>query len=514
MAYQPLAPNRLDVVEHLATQHPAEYGAAGHGSSEFTGIVARELNRLEPGFHWTKIGKRGDENDLSEDAIGCTPNDTSPVSDPRTGVKGEVIDIIASSTSNIPSERFPSWNDETEKTGSAGAAWVNPGGAPPTDLVQPTPTPSRPWQHQDYVTHIETLGRLYREEVRGVGLVFSGTPTDTVTPPAVDVQGVARLFSFREQGKTEAQVRNEIRTDLGKSPVESATRPAVTGRAPSLLDFPSLKGGPGRGNFQFDFSTTPHLDGGYIACANTVRGDTVITQHRIPWLLQNGYNVELANAEQWNWQRDGTDVWTRPAPGVQVTWPATDPVHEGQDTFGWIGNLDELIRIFGLYRSNGIEIVCAPFEYSRLATSEGLESDITLAPGVVSTLAQHVSAFQIGWEINEQLSSADQYRLSRAIGAAAGDRPCGPHFAAAEPGWFDGDHGLQVPVLFQQYDTDEHTTSQQLLQLHDEAVTGNPGIPIVAHEFARSRISGTTHQVSRDRAQALIAAGAVASLNG
>ena len=105
------APNRFDVVQQVYSDDPALISDC----NAFTNEVTCRLNTLDS--RWGRNGKRGNINDLSEDAIAYSGTN---------GPGGvDIIDIIASCGS--PNAQ-PSWQDVTQATRDRGTigAWVQP----------------------------------------------------------------------------------------------------------------------------------------------------------------------------------------------------------------------------------------------------------------------------------------------------------------------------------------------------------------------------------------------------
>jgi len=144
--FNPTAPNMQHIVSMLADQHPTEWSNAHKDyerqdgrdgrvtveeATEFMQILASYLHfNTDPQFGLN--GKRGDPNDLSQDAISFK-NPSGP-----GGV--EIIDVIVSA--GTPGQQ-PGWNDVTQETIDAGTIgiFVQPRKtSPPNPPVPPPPS--------------------------------------------------------------------------------------------------------------------------------------------------------------------------------------------------------------------------------------------------------------------------------------------------------------------------------------------------------------------------------------
>lgn len=123
------APNRRDVVEHVAERCPGLI----RQDHAFTDAVATVLNREDE--RWGRNGKRGNAKDPSHDAIAYR-NPASPF-----GVS--IVDIIGAAGSPSAS---PAWIDQTQATINAGTTgvWVRPSGVLPACLTGGPVTPDEP----------------------------------------------------------------------------------------------------------------------------------------------------------------------------------------------------------------------------------------------------------------------------------------------------------------------------------------------------------------------------------
>ena len=133
------APNRLVVVEDIARQYPTAFANAHRDGQtrfkreEFVRRVARRLWEVDGEFGLN--GKRGNENDLSQDAISYR--------NPASAAGGvEIIDIVSNSKDDPGKPpRAPAWFDVTQETIDKGeiGKWVKPR---PVDAPDPPPPPT------------------------------------------------------------------------------------------------------------------------------------------------------------------------------------------------------------------------------------------------------------------------------------------------------------------------------------------------------------------------------------
>ena len=467
MAYTPRAPIRLNTVQDVAARYPDDFDAAGHGSTAFVEAVVRELSTTDG--DWRLVGQRGDPTDISEDAIGYVGHAAqgSPVVDQLTGVHGEVIDIIASSTAPPGSSgRKPTWGDETAAS-APHTAWVFASAAP-------APPPS---------------------------------------PPPV---GPARLVSPNGRVVLQAQNDGNVVQYNDNVAVWASGQSLPPGSDPlppagNLSQMPEF-----RGNFQFLYKgpTRSH----YIASGFAMRTDAEI-DGRILWLKVNGYNVELLNLTQWQWSRPpGGDIYTRNTRDAPVVEAARSGVYENRPVVGWRHNTDEYVKIVNMYRRAGIEVVLGLFEYPTMADSTDRSEAMAAIPRLGAALDPHVVGVQCFWEGDEVMGTRAMWSVTSRVQAAFPTSTVGPHFASGTPDYvkdfFVGPHGCTG--YFHQYvDKDSNSTPSMMKKETQDIVSVLPdGVLLVAHEHSQSRAEGFTHDQSRDRAQACIDAGAAGSLNG
>jgi hypothetical protein len=120
------APNRRDVVEHVAARCPGLI----QRDHDFTDAVATLLNQEDA--RWGRNGKRGNAGDPSHDAVAFR-NPASPF-----GVS--IVDIIGAAGSPSAS---PAWIDQTQATINerTTGVWVAPSGRLPACLTGAVPPP-------------------------------------------------------------------------------------------------------------------------------------------------------------------------------------------------------------------------------------------------------------------------------------------------------------------------------------------------------------------------------------
>lgn len=158
---QTVAPNRIEVVQHVASACPGLI----RDSHAFTDAVFSLLNRDDP--RWGRNGKRGNANDLSDDA-GAYLNEASTLVG-SDGRRLNIIDIIGAAGSPAAS---PAWIDQTQATidGRTTGVWVKPSGVLPaclsggsTPTVPPVVTPQPPAQSVDLTPVLDAIAALRLE---------------------------------------------------------------------------------------------------------------------------------------------------------------------------------------------------------------------------------------------------------------------------------------------------------------------------------------------------------------
>jgi hypothetical protein len=123
-------PNHIDVVRRLATEHPSEWSAAhrgGAGTELFIRRLAATLHAMDPRFGLN--GKRGNPNDISDDAINFDGESLLGDVDPTRGnAPVTVLDVIGSAPSGPTGpDGTPAWQPVTDpRVRPTLAAWVRP----------------------------------------------------------------------------------------------------------------------------------------------------------------------------------------------------------------------------------------------------------------------------------------------------------------------------------------------------------------------------------------------------
>ena len=157
-------PNYVKECEDLAEQYPTEFKNAHSGNEhteDFVRIVAAHLHAMDANVGLN--GKRGNPNDISDDALNILDPDDGPGTTPE-GDKCWVVDFIAAA--GAPNASI-TWNPLPDAEGSTGA-WVEPG-APPDDgggdrgMAYPypdEPTTVRAYQDRIQATYAEA-GRSF-----------------------------------------------------------------------------------------------------------------------------------------------------------------------------------------------------------------------------------------------------------------------------------------------------------------------------------------------------------------
>jgi hypothetical protein len=160
-------PNYAADVSRIASENPEAFANCHTGNAhteDFIRIVAAELHAKDSNVGLN--GKRGDPNDISDDAINILDPDDGPGTTPE-GDRCWVVDVVVSA--GAPNAT-PGWNPQPDAEGSTGA-WVKPG-APPTSgggsgEVQPYPSedPNGGWWGQVFDKAVAQLyadaGRVY-----------------------------------------------------------------------------------------------------------------------------------------------------------------------------------------------------------------------------------------------------------------------------------------------------------------------------------------------------------------
>ena len=142
-------PNYVVDVQRIAAEHPEAFKNCHTGNDhteDFIRIVAAELHATDANVGLN--GKRGDPNDISDDAINILDPDDGPGTTPA-GECCWVVDIVAAAGAPDASV---TWNPLPDAEGSSGA-WVAPG-PPPVDEDAVYPYPDEP-----------TTGRAYQDRV-------------------------------------------------------------------------------------------------------------------------------------------------------------------------------------------------------------------------------------------------------------------------------------------------------------------------------------------------------------
>ena len=138
-------PNYEVEVQLLADAHPDAWKNAHTGNAhteDFIRLVAAELHVDDARVGLN--GKRGNPDDLSDDALNILDPDDGPGTTPD-GQRCWVVDIIAGAGGPTPSVTWNAFSDPESSTG----AWVNPGARRPSTRGCPTRTrtsrrPARP----------------------------------------------------------------------------------------------------------------------------------------------------------------------------------------------------------------------------------------------------------------------------------------------------------------------------------------------------------------------------------
>jgi hypothetical protein len=159
----------LNEVQKCRTDHPQAWKDAHTGNprtEDFIRLLAKRLHAIDERFGLN--GKRGNPNDISDDAINCIGE--GPGHDPITGSPVTVFDVIRAAGGPNPQ---PSW-DRIDQPGPG--AWVDPDAAP----VPPTPPIStQPPSLDEALNELQFLDGFYAAPEglqRPTGLSLNGKP--------------------------------------------------------------------------------------------------------------------------------------------------------------------------------------------------------------------------------------------------------------------------------------------------------------------------------------------------
>lgn len=133
-----MIPNLLAEVEKCKAAHPDAWANAHTGNAQtddFIKLLSAQCHAIDPRFG--NNGKRGDPRDISDDAL-CFFGEGADFDPTRKHASVSVIDVIASAGT---SSARPSWSVVTNPSAPVGAAFVEPGSAPPVP-VPPATIPS------------------------------------------------------------------------------------------------------------------------------------------------------------------------------------------------------------------------------------------------------------------------------------------------------------------------------------------------------------------------------------
>ena len=131
-----MIPNLLFLVQELSVSHPVEWRNMHTGNEhteDFVRLLAKRAHALDKRFGLN--GKRGNPNDISDDALNCLDAEDGPGTDITTGKRCWVIDIAVDA--GLPTAK-PSWQQFTDPVASSGAN-VDPNAGP---VLPPVSIPS------------------------------------------------------------------------------------------------------------------------------------------------------------------------------------------------------------------------------------------------------------------------------------------------------------------------------------------------------------------------------------
>ena len=195
-----MCPNYEEDVARIAAENPEAFKNCHTGNAhteDFIRIVAFELNAKDPNVGLN--GKRGNPDDISDDAINILDPDDGPGQTPD-GDKCWVVDIVYSA--GAPNAAV-TWNPIPDAEGSTGA-WVMPG-PPPVDETKVYPYPDEP-----------TTGKAYQSRVKA-----TYTEAKRAFPDPADEDAFRHFmrygYSCRYMPEPDASNKHiaELRTDLG-----------------------------------------------------------------------------------------------------------------------------------------------------------------------------------------------------------------------------------------------------------------------------------------------------------
>jgi hypothetical protein len=141
-------PNYANIVAEMRTAYPEAWHHAHRGgprTEEFIRLLAARLHSIDARVGLN--GKRGNENDISDDAL-CVKEPGQSI-DTRTGARVQVIDVIAGAPNSYSGpDGAPSWGEvwnpeetPTRATWVQPAAWAEPVEPKPEPKPEPQPQP-------------------------------------------------------------------------------------------------------------------------------------------------------------------------------------------------------------------------------------------------------------------------------------------------------------------------------------------------------------------------------------
>lgn len=198
-----MIPNMLSEVEKCKRKFPQAWADAHTGNAhteDFIRILASNLHAIDARFGLN--GKRGNPNDISDDAINYIGE--GPGHDPLTGVPATVFDVIRGAGGPNPE---PSW-DRIDQAGPG--AWVKP--MPVVGPPPPPPPPPVGFPYPDENTTVKAYQERVRKAYSDAGRTF---------PDPNDSDGFRHFvrygYSCRTMPEPQAADKHiaELRKDLG-----------------------------------------------------------------------------------------------------------------------------------------------------------------------------------------------------------------------------------------------------------------------------------------------------------
>ena len=180
-----MIPNYLSEVEACKAESPEAWKSAHTGNAhteDFIKLLAARIAAFDPKCGLN--GKRGDPNDLSDDALNYLCSSTDSTGRTPEGLPCVVIDVIGSAGST---SAYPTWQVFSQAP-EANGAWVKPGPVVPTPQPPQPPMPTQPPGREEALNEMQWLDAYYASPEglqRPNGLSVNGKP---------DFEGIAAWY--------------------------------------------------------------------------------------------------------------------------------------------------------------------------------------------------------------------------------------------------------------------------------------------------------------------------------